>query len=57
MRNELHSDEDIRSVIEASIILIMSRQNPLEEPYLQELNTIVWKDSLKELELDERRYV
>lgn len=57
MRNELHSDEDIRSVIEASIIPIMSRQNPLEEPYLQELNAIVWKDSLKELELDERRYV
>jgi hypothetical protein len=57
MRDELHTDEDIRSVVEAAITPIMSRTIPLEEAHLQELRTIIWKDTLKELELDERRYV
>jgi hypothetical protein len=55
MRDEIHSEEDIRSTLEAAILPVVSRNPPLPDGHIEELRSIVWKDSLVEMELDAPR--
>lgn len=57
MRNEIHSDADIRRVVDAAIVPITSHDPPLETKHVEESNTLIWKDSLVDLELDERQSI
>lgn len=57
VRNEIHSDEDVKRVVEGAIIPLTQHQPPLSDQYLQELRDIIWKDSLVDLKLDERRSI
>lgn len=55
MRDEIHSEEDIRNAIEAAILPVKSRDPPLPDDHIEELRSIVWKDRLVDMNLDERR--
>lgn len=56
MRDEIHSDADIRKVVDAAIAPVTSRDPPLEAEHVEELQTIIWKD-LADLELDESQSI
>jgi len=53
MRDEIHSEEDIRSTLEAAILPVVSHNLP--DGQIEELRSIVWKNSLVEMELDAHR--
>ena len=55
MRDEIHSEEDIRSTLEAAILPVVSHDPPLPDGHIEELRSIVWKDSLVEMKLDAHR--
>ncbi|CAG8559626.1 4591_t:CDS:2, partial [Acaulospora colombiana] len=48
------SEDDIRRIVEAAIQPIQKRKIPLSKANLTELQDIIWKNSLKEIKLDER---
>ena len=53
----MKSDHDIRRILEEAIQQIQTREVRLSTDHLDELRDIVWKETVKELELDERRLV
>jgi hypothetical protein len=55
MRDEIHSEEDIRNTLEAAILPVVSREPPLSDGHIEELRSIVWKDNLVDMELDAPR--
>ncbi|CAG7850575.1 SubName: Full=Related to ADP-ribosylglycohydrolase, putative-Aspergillus flavus {ECO:0000313/EMBL:CCA69891.1} [Serendipita indica DSM 11827] len=57
IRDEVKNDEDIRRIIEEAIQQIQTREVPLSTEHLNELRDIVWKETIAELELDERRSI
>lgn len=54
IRDEIHSDADIRNTIEAAILPVTSRDPPLPEEQIEEMRSLIWKDQLSDMELDGR---
>ncbi|PVG02452.1 ADP-ribosylglycohydrolase [Serendipita vermifera] len=54
IRNEVTSEDDIQRIVDAAIQPIQKREISLSQAYITELKDIIWKNSLKEMKLDER---
>ncbi|KAG8826337.1 hypothetical protein FRC19_009120 [Serendipita sp. 401] len=57
MRDELKTEDDIRKIVEDSLVPIMSREVSLSEEHVKELHDIIWKNDIVEMELDGRRSI
>lgn len=55
MLDSIHSEDDIRTVVDAAIVPVQARSPQVASDHLEELHRIIWTDKLSELELDERR--
>lgn len=54
IRGEVHNDEDIRVIVQRGIDVLESHDTPLEKKHKDELNKLIWQDSLADLRLGDR---
>jgi hypothetical protein len=56
IRDEVHSEQDVRSILDAAISPVTASDPPLQANQVEELQAIVWKDLLAGMMLDEPRF-
>ncbi|KAG8832653.1 hypothetical protein FRC17_000920 [Serendipita sp. 399] len=57
VRDEIHTEEDIKAVIKDAIKPVALRSPGIKPEQVEELETIVWRNSLADLKLDELRSI
>ncbi|PVG02450.1 ADP-ribosylglycohydrolase [Serendipita vermifera] len=54
IREEIHSEDDIRKVVELALEPVKKHDPPILDDHIKELQDIIWKDTLDDIDLDGR---